>query len=182
MSDKIIANRYAKPLLELSIEKGLLEEINQDMALLIKTCDENSEFRAVLQSPVIRGYKKMTILKSIFGGKISDLTFSLFELLANRNRESLLYVIAKEFNEMYNGYKRIEKVKIVTTFALSDDLREAVKANLAKNLDKTILLEEEINPNLIGGFVLKIGGNQIDNSLKSSLQKLKLNFIQKIYS
>jgi F-type H+-transporting ATPase subunit delta len=182
MRDSNIANRYAKPLLELAHEKGALEAVHEDMTTLRTTCQENREFLAVLQSPVIHNYKKLAILKKVFKGRLNPLTDSLFEILTRRNREGILYTLAIEFNHLYNHFKGIEEIKLISAVALTDALKNEIKVILATKLNKTILLEEKIDPSLIGGFVVQLGNSKIDNSIKNSLHKLKQNFIQKLYN
>ncbi len=182
MSEENVAFRYAKPLLELSIEKGTVDEVYQDMVLLKETCDQNRELLAILKNPVIRGYKKFSILKALFEKEFSPLTLSMIEIMARKNRESVLYALSTEFKRLYNEHKNIQEVTLISSVALSDPLKEELKKKLENGLKKTIHLQEKINPELIGGFVVQIGSSQIDNSLKNSLQRLKMNFIQRIYN
>lgn len=181
MSDQNVAYRYAKPLIELSIERGILENVYQDMQLLHQVCKENDEFAAVLKNPIIRGYKKMSILKSLFANKVDALTFSLFEILSRRDREGILESVSFSFIEQYNILKNIQKVTLISAIALSEDLKAALKSKLSSQLNKTILMEEKVDSTLIGGFLLKVGNDQIiDSSIRSQLQRLKVEFAKSI--
>ncbi|MDX2304055.1 MAG: ATP synthase F1 subunit delta [Microscillaceae bacterium] len=181
MSDTNVAKRYAKPILELAQEQGIVDIVYQDMLLFKKTCDANKELLAVLNNPIIRGYKKFLILKALFQDKVNPLTLSLFEIMGRKNRESVLYSVSQEFAQLYNRYMGIEEVKLTSATPLPDALKQQIKDKLAKELNKTIILEESVSPSLIGGFVIQIGNSQIDSSIKSSLQRLKMNFIQNLY-
>lgn len=182
MSEKSVAYRYAKSLIDLAEEQKVLDEVNNDMYSLRQTCKENSELLAVLQNPIIRGHKKFAILKEIFADKINPLTLRMFEVLSKKNRETILYAISEQFNHLYNEYKGIEEVQIITTISMSESLKEELKAMLTKKLNKKIHLQEKVNPALIGGFIIKVGNSQIDNSIKNNLQRLKQNFVQKLYN
>jgi F-type H+-transporting ATPase subunit delta len=107
---------------------------------------------------------------------------SMFEILAKHSREEILYEISQGFTALYNEYKGIQEVTLTTTVAISAELRAELIAKLSQQLNKTIILAEKINTDLIGGFTLEIGNSQIDNSVRANLQRLKMNFIQKIYS
>lgn len=181
MSDINVALRYAKPIMELALEKGILESIYEDMLLFKKTCDGHKELVAILKNPIIRGYKKYQILKTLFQGKVNPLTLSLFEIMGRKNRESVLYSVSQEFVNLYNQEKGIVHVKLISAVPLPDSLKNEIHEKLAKEMKKTILMEEALSPSLIGGFVIQIGNSQIDNSIKNSLQKLKMNFIQNLY-
>ncbi|MCU0444083.1 MAG: ATP synthase F1 subunit delta [Microscillaceae bacterium] len=182
MSEKTIAYRYAKPLMELALEKSLVDDVNRDMELLRKTCEENDQLRAILRNPIIRGYKKLSILRALFQNRVNQATMSMFEILAKHSREEILYEISQGFTTLYNEYKGIQEVTLTTTVAISESLKAELTAKLAQQLNKTIILQEKVNPELIGGFILEIGNSQIDNSVRAGLQRLKMNFIQKIYS
>jgi F-type H+-transporting ATPase subunit delta len=90
--------------------------------------------------------------------------------------------MSKQFIELYYIEKGIQIVRIETSVALSDALKKELKDKLAQNLQKTIILKEEVKSELLGGFILHIGNSQIDNSIKNSLQRLKLNFIKTVYN
>ncbi len=176
MSEAGVAFRYAKPLLELAVEKGLEDAVNDDMKLLKDACEANRELLAVLRNPVIRGFKKFGILKALFADKITPLTLSLFEIMTSKNREDVLFSVSKEFNKLYNTHKGIEEVLLTTSIALPAKLKKALEKKLSDSLKKTVLLEEKIDPSLIGGLIVQVGNSQIDNSIKHSLSRLKNSF------
>jgi F-type H+-transporting ATPase subunit delta len=179
---KAVAHRYAKPLLELANQKGLLDEVNRDMKLLGQTCEENPQLVAILRNPIIRGFKKYSILKGIFEPKVNPMTMAMFEVLARHSREEVLYEISQEFNALYNIFKGIQVVNLTSTVPFTETMKTELVNKLTKELNKTIELKEEIDPSLIGGFVVQIGDKQIDNSVKNSLLRLKQDFNKKIYS
>ncbi len=180
MSEQGVAYRYAKPLLDMSIEQGALEEVNQDMLGVIQLCKENSQLVAVLKNPIIREHKKEKILNALFKDKSHKLTIDLIVLLADKNREGFIEAIAEEFNRMYNTLQNIQKVQFTSTIGLDESTRTSLKDKLTKTTGKKIILEERIDESLLGGFILKIGDNQIDNSIKNSLQRLKNKFANTI--
>jgi len=173
MSDKGAAFRYAKPIFDLAIEQNLLEAQNEDMHLFAQTIKENPEFAAVLKNPVIRGFKKLRILKGIFEGKVHALSMALIELLTKKDREALLDDIAIAFQEMYDAHKNIQKVDFISTIELDTQEKENLTNLLSKQINKTVVLNTKIDTRLIGGFVLRIGDRQIDHSIRSGLQRLK---------
>ncbi len=182
MSEKAVALRYAQPLLELAQEQKILDKVYEDMRLFKETGDKNPELLAVLRNPIVKGHKKLSILKGLFESKVEKLTVSIFEVMSSKNRNSILHELSKQFIELYYIEKGIQVVKIETSIALSDTLKKELKDKLSKELDKTIILEEQVKPDLLGGFILHIGNSQIDNSIKNSLQRLKLNFIKTVYN
>lgn len=182
MSEYRIASRYAKSLLDLADEKGALEQVNADMLMFSKLADENRDFVLMLKSPVVSHDKKLAILNEVFTGKVHELTSAIFQILTRKHREAYLPAIAVEFHHQYNVRMGIEEATVTTTFALDDKLRKEFEAIVTKISGKKVELTEQVNEDLLGGFVLKIGDRQIDDSISSRLRALKVKFSQNPYS
>ena len=181
MSDFRVASRYVKSLLSLAVEQGAVEEVHNDMNLFARTC-ENKEFAAMLQSPVIPHDKKRIILELLFKGKVHSLTMAIIEILTRKNREPLLSSIAKEFHTAYNEYKGIGKATITTAVPLDAALRAEVEKIVKQLSSKSqVELQEKIDKDMIGGFVLNVGDHQIDTSIQNKLKALKLKFSENPY-
>jgi F-type H+-transporting ATPase subunit delta len=181
MSEYRIASRYAKSLLSLADEKGTLEAVHDDMKLFSQMIEENRDFELLLNSPVVVSTKKLGILNQVFEGKVNDLTLKFFVLLTKKKREGYLPAIAIEFHHQYNVNKGIAEATVITTFALDDVLKKEFVAVVAKISGKNVELTEKIDEGLIGGFVLKIGDRQIDDSISARLSALRLKFSQNAY-
>jgi F-type H+-transporting ATPase subunit delta len=177
MVESRAASRYAKALLELAQEQNVLEQVHEDMLFFARTVEENRGLLLMLQSPVVPHFKKYTILKEIFQSRVHPTTFSIFEIITNKNREKILYDIAKSFHELYNAFNNIQVAQVVTTFPLDEQQRSQFRKITEEVTGKKIELQEKIDPALIGGFVLRIGDRQVDESIKGKLQKLQYDFI-----
>lgn len=182
MSEFRAASRYAKSLLELADEKGVLEDVHKDMLEFSELCRENREFVLMLKNPVIKHDKKRAILEQIFKGKVNDLTMAIFDIITRKNREAILPMIAREFHNQYNLLKKVEVAKVTTAVPLSAELRTQIEDMVKKisSWDK-VELTEVVDKDIIGGYVLKIGDRQIDDSLRSKLKALELKFSQNPY-
>lgn len=182
MSDFRAASRYSKSLLGLANERGVLKDVHADMLMFTDVCDQNRDFGLMLKNPVIKHDKKRSILEAIFKNKVNDLTLSFFDIITRKNRESILPAIAKEFHYQFNTFKSIEIAKVTTAIPLSEELRSQI-ISLVKDVSdlKDVELLEEIDKDIIGGFVLKIADRQIDDSLKSKIKALELKFSQNPY-
>jgi F-type H+-transporting ATPase subunit delta len=176
MGSTRVASRYAKSLIELAKEKNHLEQVSADMELLVKIAGENPQFAKVMNNPIIGHDKKQSILNALFKGRVDDLTFSLFSIITRKNRETHLVEIGKEFIHQYRLLQGIELAEITTTFPLTDSLREDFRRLIAKTEKRKVALQEKIDKNIIGGYILKIGDRQVDESIKAKLQKLKSKF------
>lgn len=182
MAESRVASRYVKSLLGLAVEQGVLEQVNADMQLFDKICNSNFDFVMMLRSPIIKHSKKKEILEKIFKNKVHKLSVAVINILTEKNREPLLPAIAREFHAAYNDYKGITKASVTTTIAVDAQLRGELERIVKKlsGSDK-IELQENIDPELIGGFILNVGDKQIDASIKSKLKMLRVKFSENPY-
>ena len=104
MADSKVANRYASSLLENALEKNTLDEVYKDLKLLIESFDKSSELRRTIESPVIKTGVKFSILKEIFSKKVDKGTINFFQFVIDKNREDVLYLIAKRFIDLRNEH------------------------------------------------------------------------------
>jgi len=172
-----LAARYAKSILDLSIEKGQLETEYKDMLLLKDTCMTSKDLVGLLRSPIIKADKKGKILDAIFAGKISPLTTAFMTLLLNKEREGYLPEIAAAFVEQYKVHKGISTVKLTTAVPVGEDVKQAIlqKLKTERHLQQ-VELDSEVNPALIGGFVLEIGDERMDSSVAFELNNIRKQF------
>lgn len=174
MSDVRVASRYAKSLIELAQERGILENVYQDMLLFSKTVTASRDLGLMLRNPIVKHDKKLAVLKAIFTGKVNDLTLSFFTIITEKNREAVLNSVATEFLTQYNLLKKVQKAQVTTATPLTPVLRaEFNRMVLDRTGMETVVLEEVVDPAIIGGFVLRIGDVQIDDSISASLLRLK---------
>ncbi len=169
-----VANRYAKALLDLALEKNQEELVYKDMQFVAETIAENSKLEMLLNSPIYKISDKKTTLFTIFDKKISTLSNNLIDLLATNKRMPLFYTIANQYGILYHKIKNVVKASVITAIPLNDELRKHLltKAQeLAKN--KEINLESSIDKSIIGGFILRVGDVQIDASVLNKLGKIK---------
>jgi F-type H+-transporting ATPase subunit delta len=182
MADSRAVSRYVKSLLGLAIEQKALENVHNDMILFSKTYNESKEFALVLRSPVILHDKKREILAKIFKGKVHSLTMSFFDIITRKNREPLLGAIAREFHNAYNEYKGVGKATVTSAVPLDQQLRSEFETLVRKYSEKNqVELVERVDPEMIGGFILKVGDRQIDASIKNKIKTLKVKFSQNPY-
>jgi F-type H+-transporting ATPase subunit delta len=182
MSNQRVASRYAKSIMELSLEKGRLEEVHADFERLTALASSNRELGFVLKNPIINSDKKLNILKALFAKDAEPLTLTFFEIVSRKNREEILLDVGKEFENQYNLHNSIQVAQVTTTFTIDDKLREEFKS-VVKDISgkNTVQLVEKIDLELIGGYILKVNDRQLDESLSSKLRQLKSEFVQNHY-
>src|SRR5690606_12244945 len=177
MTDSRAASRYVKSLLDLAVEKNAWEEVHRDMVLFSEVAAKSRPFSLLLQNPIIKHDQKLAVLERVFEGKVHSLTKAFFEIITRKNREPILVSIAREFHNAYNKYKGIG-TEVVRSASPLDARARAEFEQLVKGYSEKTEVEliEEVDSDLVGGFILKIGDRQIDASISSKLKALKLQF------
>ncbi|HMR90685.1 MAG TPA: ATP synthase F1 subunit delta [Chitinophagaceae bacterium] len=177
MPNPRLASRYAKSLIDLSVEKGQLEQVFADMKWLQAVCKSNRDFVNLLRSPVIKADAKKKIMEAVTAGRISPLTVAFNTLLISKSRESVLPEIANAFIEQYKAYKNIHTVKLTTASPVSDAVKNAIVAQVKKEGGfANIELEEKVDPALLGGFMLQVGDKLVDASIAYDLRTIARQF------
>ena len=178
MADNRAAARYAKALIELSLEKGVMEEVHTDMQSFAQVVAANRGLDLMLQSPIVAHVKKYAVLKEIFQNRVHPVSFSIIEIITRKNREELLPSIATEFHKLYNSHKNIQVAEVTTTYPLDATQRQEFTDLVKRISGKQVELREKVDPGVIGGFVLQVGDQQIDESIKTKLQRLKYQMVK----
>jgi F-type H+-transporting ATPase subunit delta len=172
-----LAGRYAKSLLDLSIEKGQLEAVYKDMRFMQAVCTGSRELVGILKSPVIKADKKDKILEAITAGKIGVIMASFNKLLIRKGREAYLPEIVTAFIRQYKDLKGIHTVKLTTAMPVSEELKKVILDKIRSSTDMQKLeLDSEVREELIGGFILEIGDQLIDTSVAFDLNNIRKQF------
>ena len=182
MSEFKVASRYAKSLIDLAQEQGNLEVIKQDMEQFVATLRANTELQAVLKNPIMKQDKKRNILDGLFGGKIHPSIVSFFHIMVRKGRAGILYATAREFIREYNEVKGIVHATVVSAAKLSAKNMDGLQKAIAAEINAEVILQNKVDPSLIGGFVVNVGDQQIDASINGRLNKLKRHFDSQVVS
>ncbi len=181
MTNPKVSNRYAKALFDFALEKDQLETVKQDLELIRSTLKENSEMLAVLNSPVIAPAKKHTIFDNVFREMISETTFIFLDVIIRKKREPALGTICTEFMKYYNEHHHIKTVTLTSAQPLSEGLVESIRQLLAEKTQYTILINQVVQPDIIGGFRIKMDDYYLDASIIAKLNRLRNEFAHNIY-
>ena len=177
MPNPRLAYRYAKSILDLAIEKGQLEQVYNDMLYLQQVTKLSRDFLNLLKSPIVSADRKLAVVNAIVGGNVGELTNAFTKLLVNKGREGGLPEIITAFIQQYKSRKGIYTVKLTTATPISDELKNSIINQVKKtSVMQNIELEEKVDPDIIGGFVLQAGDKLIDASISYDLQTISRQF------
>jgi len=178
MPNPRLATRYAKSLIDLSIERGQLEQVYLDNLYLKGILQGSKELINFLNNPVINSEKKLKVIQSLRSGQTSEITQSFNDLLVKKGRESYLPEIADAFITQYKEYKGIYTVILTTAIPVSDDVKNTIIGRIKREGNmKEVELISVVQENIIGGFILEGNGRRIDASVAYDLTKIKNRFL-----
>lgn len=182
MSVQRIASRYAKSLVDLAREQGKLERVLEDVQSF-RDVAKNRDFALLLKSPIVKADKKEKIFEQLFAGKYDELTMAFLRILLKKGRESQLLEIANEYIVQYKVIRQISTVKLITAVKLGEAAVKTIHEKLLASTatDKNVELVTEIDPNLIGGFVIEFEDKLYDASVAHKLGLMKKNFKDNLY-
>jgi len=181
MANKRVAFRYAKALLGLASERNELDLVESELLTINSLLDASRDFKLLLVNPVVKPDKKKSIFQAIFHDGISELTRGFINILVTKGREALLPDIVGEALSQLRLMKNIQTAEVRSATQLEDSTRAKILAEVAKVHDGEIELNETVDPDLLGGFILKMDDKQIDASLKRQLSKLRRTLTEHDY-
>lgn len=177
-----VAYRYARSLMQLAKEHGEVDAVRDDLQLVANTCAHSQDLRVMLQSPVIKGDSKLRVLGRLFGGQIGRISERFVNILVRKGREGMIEEIAQAFQNVYRQANGIQVADVRSAAPLSEEARAHVRHLVQqRHPGKTIDLLETVEPQLIGGAVIRVGDEQIDASVARRLGDLRRKFSENPY-
>ncbi|MHB2149207.1 ATP synthase F1 subunit delta [Calditrichota bacterium LG25] len=168
-----VAKRYTKAIFQLAQENNILEQIEQDFLLLSDLLRQSDELDQFLANPLIREDKKMEALEEMVGPKANPMTKNFLRLLATKRRLRVLPAILENFRQMMLEYRNIVEGEVVSAVELDESQLAAIKKRLEEMWGKNVKLYPRVQPDILGGFVVRVQDVVIDNSIRLQLNKLR---------
>jgi len=169
------AIRYAKALFSLANEQKKADVVNNDMKLMAETIAENIELSDMLNNAVIKAGTKKAALEAVFP-KLNAISTGLFDVLITNKRIQILNDVAVKYSTLFDEYNGKQIAQVTTAFPMTSDLEIKVLAKVKELTDKAVELENIVDENILGGFILRIGDKQYNASVSNKLNKLKREF------
>jgi F-type H+-transporting ATPase subunit delta len=176
MRDIKVASRYAKSLLKIALEENSLEELHGDMVLVNSVCTNSPDLGLMLKSPIVRTDKKKAVLSEVFGKNVSAMSNAFISIILTKKREGLLSDIASAFIDIYKMHKNITTASITTAIEITKDQKLKIVDLLLNEKRDNIEIKEVVNPDIIGGMIIRIGDKQVDESIRRKLTNLEMEF------
>jgi F-type H+-transporting ATPase subunit delta len=163
---------YARALLEAAREEGRVEQVSVDLASLAAAVEEIPELRAFLRNPEVEPAGKADVLAEIAGGA-DELVRNFVRLLAEKGRAGELVEASTELEALVAREQNRLAVELTTAYELSDEEARAIVSAIEKASGRSVEATRAVDPDLIGGIVLKVGSFLADGSVRGRLERLR---------
>ena len=168
-----LARRYALALAELARDRGQLDEVEQALRRVSGELESSEPLREAWMGAGLSPSERVRRLREHFGDGVPDLVYNFLGVVASKGRQTLLSAMAEAFSEEADRMRQIERVEVEAAAPLGPQEQAMLQQQLAKLLGaRAVRLSIRINPELIGGLVVRAGDRRIDFSLSRQLQEL----------
>ena len=174
-SGDLVSDRYASALYDLAAEKKLVDDVLGDLSNLKNILKDNKELSLVVKSPLITSIDKLNIFESLLKKiNANELTSTFIKVIEQNKRFSNLASIITQFINI-NSKKRGDVLADVTSAdELNDDQKNNITNQLKSILGDKLSLSFDVDKNIMGGLIVKVGSKMIDTSLANKINKLKI--------
>ncbi len=163
LSGDLISERYGAALYDLASEKKCIDDIQKDFELVNKALKESSELRQVIKSPLVNSE-----------ANLHNLTTTFLKVLDNNKRISNIASIILQFKKINSEKRGDITADITSANILSDDEKNNITNQLKKSLGEKLSLNFDVDEDIIGGLIVKVGSKMIDTSIANKINKLKI--------
>lgn len=164
---------YATALFSVATQENMEQQMLNELVSLSEIFENNTDYLKLMDSPIVVHEKKIALLQEVFGNSICLYNLNLLQILVDNLRFNLICPIVGEFKALYNEKNNIISVTALTATAISDNLKDKLKAKIEKITNKTANMRFEIDEKILGGVKVKINNSEIDGTVLSNLNNLK---------
>lgn len=168
----IISVRYARALFKASIEEKCEEEVYASMQSLFKAFIDVNELREAMGSPTIQKKQKEQLIATACGGVETNVLKRFITLVLNESREQYFQFISASYIALYRQSKNIISGKLITATNISSQMEKEMADMIRKRTQGMVEFQTQVDPSIIGGFILEYDTYRMDASVKKNLNNL----------
>jgi F-type H+-transporting ATPase subunit delta len=169
------AKRYAQAVFEIALERNEFESWQEGLKKIANLTTDN-KLMALLENPSLSFAAKKSLLQERLG-KINPLASNLALLLVSKGLLRRSSDLLEKYNELLDAHRGIERAKVTTVLPLGDQEKDAISQRLGKIVERKVVVDAQIEPSIIGGFIARIGDMLIDGSVHQKLETLKKTLV-----
>ena len=168
----VVARTYARALFEAAKDEGRIEPVRDELATFVEAVDEVPELRSLIRNPELDPQTKAAALDAVLEGA-DELIRNFVRVVTEKGRAAQLDEIAREYEALVAAEEQILSVELTTAYELSDDEAAAIVKQIEEASGQRVEAARTVDPDLIGGLVLKAGSLEVDSSVRGRLDRLR---------
>jgi F-type H+-transporting ATPase subunit delta len=169
----IVSERYATALFSSAGEKGLYDAVAADLSTLASLLEQSADMRQLVGSPVLSRAEQTKGIAAIAGkAGLTDLTQRFLGMLATNRRLDTLAEVAALYKAKLAELRGEHTAQVTSAVALRPGQLESLREKLTAKLGGRVTLDLKVEPEILGGLIVKIGSRMIDSSIKSRLERI----------
>ena len=168
----VISVRYARALLKSATDAKIEADVYKEMQTLAKSYTEVPQLRQTIDNPMLSKDTKQQLLLTAVGEKPCELTKAFISLVLKEDRENVMQFIANSYVTLYRQQKNVIRGRLITAAAVSPATEQKMRQMVECKTNGTVEFETEVNPDIIGGFILEYDTYRMDASVKSKLNSI----------
>ncbi len=173
MFAKVIADRYARAVLNSCEDLHAIQRADDELTLLEETWRSSAATREFFMNPKMPPRVKVKILTDALGEELSPVVMKLLVLLVEKRRQDLIVDISIKYNQLTDKVRGVEHAHIICATDLPPDLQASLTDKVQKFSDRKVEVDFSVNPEIIGGIQIKLGDNVIDGSLSRRFEEIR---------
>jgi F-type H+-transporting ATPase subunit delta len=167
-----IARVYADALFEAAQDKDGLDDVHEQLGQFAEALNESHDMRVFFFSPYFSSAEKRDGIREAVSDANPEL-LNFLELLAEKHRMPAIFRIRDRFDELWAQAKKRLEVTLTSAVELDRGVVDDVGKAVERQTDRTIDLDTQVDPEILGGLVLRVGNMVLDASLRSKLERLR---------
>ena len=168
----VVARTYARALFEAAKDAGRIDEVRDQLATFVEAVDEVPELRSLIRNPELDPPTKAAALDAVLEGS-DELIRNFVRVVTEKGRAAQLDEIAREYEALVAAEEQILSVELTTAYELSDDEATAIVKQIEEASGQRVEAARTVDPDLIGGLILKAGSLEVDSSVRGRLDRLR---------
>jgi len=173
MREPTIARNYAETLLELAQRAGDLRGWGEMIDSVSNAVETDRRLRVFLESPRVSSQQKNDIIQKAYGGALPRTFVRFLQALVDHRRQMLIPLIANEYHDLVDQVEGRVHASVTLAREADERDRELVTAQLSRALGKTVVPHFHVNPEVLGGVVVRVGDTVLDGSVRRRLAILR---------
>ena len=166
------AKRYARAVFEIAQESDELDGWLDDLAVLVQETG-GTEFADFLNAPQVSMDRKIELVKGSVGDAVGPMAVNLLLVLASRGAASRLHEVAEGYQQLVDAHRGIERAEVVSAVQLDKQQLDGVAGLLREISGKDVTVADRVEPEVLGGLIVRVGDRVMDGSTRTRLQKMR---------